>query len=225
MKKTRLSFFLLLSLLTISALGARAETKSEIAFNDELTIPWGYLYQINRETPAKDTTVFVTIASTELVDFFVADEGDTDLYIDGGSIYVYIDERDIDLGVFEFVLEEKQLYEFVVENTLDHLEEVTVDVLIEFEYEGGSYFWILWVVLGIVGVGGIIGVISYQRRKQQQQAFDGQPSYQIYQTPDPYSRSTPLTSTVVNQNYCNSCGQLNDDNAKFCTNCGYQMSK
>ncbi len=224
MKRNIFAFLILLSITSISVLGAKAETKTEIAFNEQITIPWGYLYQINRETPAKDTIVSVTIASSELVDFYVADEGDTDIYIDGGSIYVYVDERNVTLGEFDFILEEKQLYEFVVENTHDHSEEVSVNVLIEFEYEGGSYFWILWVVLGIVGIGSIIFFANNQRQKRQQQ-IASEPSYQIYQTPDSYSHPAPKTTSDMAQTYCNSCGQLNDYNAKFCTNCGYQISK
>ena len=223
MKRSILSFLILISILSLSVFSVNAETKTETVFNEALVIPWGYLYQINRETPTKDTTVFVTIASSELVDFFVADEGDTDFYIDGGSIYVYVDERDISLGVFEFVLEEKQLYEFVVENSHDHLEEVNVNVLIEFQYEGGTYFWILWVVLGVVGAGILIFFISSQRRKQQQ-LYDGQTSYQVYQTPELYTRMAPQTSSDMKQKYCESCGQLNDNNARFCTNCGYKMN-
>ena len=92
MKRNRLFFLFLLSIMSISILGVNAETKTEVAFNEDLTIAWGYLYQINRETPAKDTTVFVTIASSQLINFFVADEGDTDVYINGGSIFVYVDD-------------------------------------------------------------------------------------------------------------------------------------
>jgi len=225
MGKTKISLILFLGLLSISVLSARAETKTETAFNEQIVIPWGYLYQINRETPSKDAIVYVTIASSELVDFFVADEGDTDVYINGESIYVYVDERNVSLGEFDFALEDKQVYEFVIENTHDHLEEVTVNVLIEFEYEGGGYFWILWVVLGVIGVGGIIFFGNLQRQKRQQQMFDEPTSYQIYHTPDSSSRTAPQTPSDMKQNYCDSCGQLNDSNARFCTNCGYQMSK
>ncbi|MCG3216637.1 MAG: zinc ribbon domain-containing protein [Candidatus Heimdallarchaeota archaeon] len=223
MKKKAIILFLFILFFSPTTLYLQAETERETAYSDTITIPWGYLYQINRRIPSKDTTTTISITATAVVDFFIADEGDTDEYIEGGSISVYVDERNFTSGEFVIILQQKQLYEFVVENYYEHLEEVAAAVLIVFEYEGGSFIWILWVVLGIFGVGGFIFLIQNQRQKRSQQAYSGTPGYQVYQSTDTYRQHPVQPDTTPSTKFCSSCGLSNDYNARFCTNCGYKL--
>ncbi len=243
MRKKNSLLFLLIFIVQLCVLGVNADPTTTISENETLTttivesetidLDWYYLYQVNEETPVKDTQVVVNILSSASIDFFVADEGDTDDYLDGESIYVYIDVRNITDDTLSFTLESKQMYEFVFENSGDHGLDATVTFSITFIYEssslGDKYTWIIWVIIGIAVIGMIV---FFSNRRKRQQIY--KPAYQPYQPYAPTQQTvessgykpaqTQITQDTLMAKYCTNCGAQNDDNASYCTSCGSSIN-
>ncbi len=229
MKKKITLLFLVVFIVQLGVLGVNADPTTTIVESETIDLDWYYLYPVYEETPAKDTQVEVNILSSAPIDFFVADEGDTDDYLDGDSIYVYIDERNITDETLSFTLESKQLYEFVFENSGDHGLDATVTYSITFIYESSfqwdDYTWIIWVIIGIAVIGMIIFISNRRKRHQTYK-----PAYQPYQPYAPTQQTmessgykpsqTQITQDNMRAKYCTNCGAQNDDNASYCTNCG-----
>ena len=221
--------FLVVFIVQLGVLGVNADPTTTIVESETIVLDWYYLYQVNEETPAKDTQVVVKILSSVEIDFFVADEGGTDDYLDGYVMYPYISKRELTDETFTFKLERKQMYEFVFKNTANHGLGATVTYSITFIYET-SYMWIAWVTIIIVVIGMII--FFSNRYKRRQQTY--KPAYQPYRPYAPTQQTveysgykpaqTQITQDTLMAKYCTYCGAQNNDNESYCTNCGSSIN-
>ena len=107
MKKKISLLFLLIFIVQLGVSGVNADPTTTIVESETIDLDWNYLYQVNEETPAKDTQVVVKILSSVEIEFFVADEGGTDDYLAGSSVYPYIGKRELTDDNFTFTLERK----------------------------------------------------------------------------------------------------------------------
>ncbi len=223
-RKLLLSLIILLTTLNTVTL-TQAKTTTETVFDNSTIVQWGYIWVIEDKIPAGDTSVTVTVNSDESVEFWVADKGDADKYIDGYEIWVYFWEVDVLHDTFNFVLENKQTYEFVIENYNAGMFDAFVDLTISFTYET-TYTWIIFVVIGILGVGSIVyfAVRSSKRKAATSATYHSDQIYQPAMSSDYTTQeiSGPQGSALTK--FCSHCGAIIESDAKFCTNCGSKYS-
>ncbi len=225
MTNKKLLFSLVLIVLALdTTILTQAKSTTETIFDDSTTVQWGYIWVIEEKIPASDTSVSVTVNSDEFVEFWVADKGDADNYINGFDIWVYFWEVDVLSETFNFVLENKQTYEFVIENYNAGMFDAYVDLTITFTYET-TYTWIIFVVLGVLGAGLVVYLVTRSRRKSPtSQTYSSGQIYQPVMSSDYTTQETLKPQGSALTKFCSYCGVSIESDARFCTNCGSQIA-
>ncbi len=222
--KNRSAFFsiVLLSLLITSIL-VSAEPKTETVYDETIILEYRYLWMITQRTPAVNTSVAININSDKMVDFYISDVGETEKYVEGQDILVHELEENVTVGQFNYSLENRQQYEFVVINFNPDMDNATLRFVITFTYEpsglsGSSLF--TWIGIGLAGFAIILLISRYRMRRKQKMSYQYQ--QQPYTSTSQYKAITPTENIqkTTQTKVCTYCGSDIETDAQFCTSCG-----
>ena len=155
-----------------------------------------------------------------MVDFYVSDVGETDKLIEGQDISVHELEENVTVGQFNFYLENKQSYEFVVINFNPNMDNATLRFIIAFTYDPSGFSLFTWIGIGFAGFAIILLISRFRMRRRQKMSYQYQ--QQPYTSTDQYSSKTPTERIQKNTQIkvCTFCGSDVELDAKFCTSCG-----
>ena len=220
MKKRITLFSIVFVSLFITTIFVSADLTTETVYDETFILEYGYLWMITQRTPSVNTSVDITINSTKLVNFYISDAGETEKYVEGQDIYVHELEVNITDGQFNFLLEDRQNYEFVVINFNPDMDNATLRFVITFTYEPSSFSWFTWIGIGLAGFAVILLISRYRLRRRQRMSYQYQ--QQPYTSIDQYSKITPTDSIQKDAQIkvCTFCGSDVEEDAKFCTSCG-----
>jgi hypothetical protein len=220
MKKRTIFFSLVFISFFITSVLVSAEPKTETVYDETFILKYGYLWMITQSTPAVNTSVDITINSDKMVNFYVSDAGETEKYVEGQDIYVHELEVNVTVGQFNFNLENRQQYEFVVINFNPDMDNATLRFAITFTYEPSGFTLFTWIGLGLAGFAVIILISRYRMRRRQKISYQYQ--QQPYSSTNQYNTIPPTESIQKNAQIkvCTFCGSDVELDAKFCTSCG-----
>ncbi|MFW9852325.1 MAG: zinc ribbon domain-containing protein [Candidatus Thorarchaeota archaeon] len=220
MQKNTFFFLTIFLLLFTTSVLVSAETTTETVYDETFTLQYGYLWMITHRTPAVNTSVDVTINSDKMVNFYVSDVGETDKLVEGQDIWVHELEENVTEGQFNFYLENKQSYEFVVINFNPDMDNATLRFVIAFTYEPSGFSWLTWIGIGFAGFVIILLISRSRMRRRQRMSYQDQ--HQPYTSTDQYTSVTPTEKIQkdARTKVCTFCGSDVELDAKFCTSCG-----
>ncbi len=155
-------------IVTLSSSNIEA-SETEVAIDDYITIPEGYLYQFTREIEKDNTIITIEFQSSNILSFFITDYGETDKYILGEAIYAYHRVNDRSFYTSQYTMKYSGFYEFVFVNTGS--ETIYVDIYVTFEYPSSGFMGIgmivlLLVLFAVVAVVIIVIIVKTQNRSR-----------------------------------------------------------
>jgi len=251
--KVRKIVFITVVCLSFAILTANADTTTDLLFNDSDTLSPGYYVRYQDSISHSSTTVRVEIDANGPLDFGICNADEMEEWNDGGpepTWYVY--RQDVSVSTINVVLNSRS-YDFVLMNFGSFTVSYDIDVYETYELSpttGSPTGDIGDYVYGLIGFGiilaigiGVFAVIRSRRRRQQapyqpppepyqpysqqsyQQPSQYPPSYSQFQGPSQTEPSSqPITdSSPKGLQVCLNCGNNEDANTKFCTNCGSKL--
>lgn len=219
MKNKSAFLLIVIILLFTTSLLVFAEPTTETIYDETFTLEYGYLWMITERTPSVNTSVTITIESDKIVDFYISDVGETEKYVEGHDIYVYEVEENITNAQFDYLLEKRQQYEFVVINFNPDMEDTNLHFVITFTYEPSGLSLFTWIGIALAGFTIILVLSRFRMRRRQKMSYQYQHKY------TPKNQYTPsYTTDSIEKNIqtkvCTFCGSDVDKDAQFCTSCG-----
>jgi len=224
MKNKSHIFLIVLVTFFISSMLVSAEPVTETVCDETFVLEYGYLWMITKRTPALNTSVTITIDSDKMVDFYISDVGETEKYVEGQDIYVYELEENVTNSQFNYILEKKQQYEFVVINFNIDMEDTNLHFVITFTYEPSGLNWFTWVGIGLGAFAVILLISRFRIRRKQKISISAQAgAYSTVNQHITISQDDSIQKTIQKSSptkVCSYCGSDVETDAQFCTNCG-----
>ncbi len=223
--KIRTAFFSIVFVsLFITSVLVLAEPTTETVYDETFILEYGYLWMITNRTPAVNTSVDIIINSNKMVDFYISDVGETEKYVEGQDIYVHELEENVTDGQFNYLLENRQEYEFVVINFNPDMDNATLRFAITFTYEPSGFSLFTWIGIGLAGFAVILLISRFRMRRKQKVSISTQAgAYSTINQHITISQDDSIQKTIQKSpqvKVCTFCGSDIELDAKFCTSCG-----